>query len=165
MSEAEIPPVITVTEVGGPEWALWRALRLHALADSPAAFRSTLEEWSGPGDTEQRWRARLDSVLLNVVLALSGMPSAMVSATAPNEDGEILLISMWVAPHARGHGVGDAALIHATAWARRQPGFHRLMLTVAIDNVPAIALYKRHNFVDAGQVEGHPDERWMLQTG
>src|ERR1700749_2094683 len=101
MSEDEIPPAIAVTEVGGREWALWRALRLRALAESPAGFRSTLAEWSGPGDTEQRWRARLDSVPLNVVLALSGVPSGMVSATAPNEDGETLLMSMWVARHAR----------------------------------------------------------------
>jgi hypothetical protein len=33
-----------------------------ALAEAPEVFRSTLAEWSGGGDIEQRWRARLEDV-------------------------------------------------------------------------------------------------------
>lgn len=46
-------------------WRLWRELRLAALAEAPAAFGPTLEEWSGAADTEQRWRAHLEDVALN----------------------------------------------------------------------------------------------------
>lgn len=54
-----------------------------------------------------RWRARLSTVAFNVVANLNGMPAGMVSATVANQDATIELISMWVAPFARGHGVGD----------------------------------------------------------
>ena len=48
------------------DWQLWRELRLAALAEAPDAFGSTLAEWSGAGDTEQRWRTRLHGVALNL---------------------------------------------------------------------------------------------------
>jgi hypothetical protein len=41
------------------DWRLWRELRLGALAEAPHAFGSTLAEWQGPGDREERWRSRL----------------------------------------------------------------------------------------------------------
>ena len=164
MGSRETAPAVGVTEIGGDDWWRWRPLRQAALADSPAAFRSTLAEWSGAGDTERRWRDRLSSVALNLVLAWGGEPAGMVSATAPDEDGTVLVMSMWVAPRARGRGVGDAALERVGTWARRQPGFTRLMLTVEVDNQAAMRLYRRHGFVDAGPVPGHPDERWMRRN-
>ena len=44
------------------DWCQLRALRLAGLAEAPAAFGSALAEWTGKGDTEHRWRARLSSV-------------------------------------------------------------------------------------------------------
>ena len=58
------------------DWWLWRELRLAALAEAPAAFSSTLAEWSGAGDTEQRWRARLEGVALNIILTSAGEPAS-----------------------------------------------------------------------------------------
>jgi hypothetical protein len=52
-------------------------LRLAALAEAPAAFGSTLSDWSGPGDTEERWRARLASVAHNIVLEHGGSPAVL----------------------------------------------------------------------------------------
>lgn len=101
---------------------LWRELRLAALAEAPAAFGSTLAEWTGAGDTAQRWRARLLSVPLNIVLTYNGEAAGMVSATAPGDDGAIELISMWVAPFARGRGVGDAAVRRVLAFAETVRG-------------------------------------------
>jgi GNAT superfamily N-acetyltransferase len=42
----------------------------------------------------------------------------MVGATTSGGDDVIELISMWVAPFARGHGVGDAAIRRVLAWHR-----------------------------------------------
>lgn len=78
------------------DWQLWRRLRRGALSEAPGAVGSTLAEWSGAGDTEQRWRARLAGVALNLVLTVDGEPVAMVSATAPGTDGEVELIGLWV---------------------------------------------------------------------
>lgn len=63
------------------EWRVWRQFRLSALAQAPAAFSSILAQWSGPGDTEERWCARLRDVALNVVLTWDGAAVGMVSAT------------------------------------------------------------------------------------
>jgi ribosomal protein S18 acetylase RimI-like enzyme len=48
-------------------------------------------------------------VALNLVLTAHDKPVGMVSATAPSMDGEVELISLWVAPAGRGRGVGDEA--------------------------------------------------------
>ncbi|WP_325004908.1 hypothetical protein [Intrasporangium sp.] len=86
--------VIGVIEVGENDWPVWRHLRRAALTESPAAFGSTLAQWSGAGDTERRWRARLTSVALNLVLTMDGEPVGLVSATAPGADGHVELISL-----------------------------------------------------------------------
>ncbi len=81
--------VIDVVVLSPGDWRRWRELRRAALADAPAAFGSTLSEWTGAGDTEQRWRARLAAVALNVVLTLDDKPAGMVGATAPSRDGVV----------------------------------------------------------------------------
>ena len=126
--------VIDMLLLGPDDWRLWCELRLAALAEAPAAFGSILSGWSGPGDTEERWRARLASVALNIVLTWNGEPVGMVSATAPRGDGAIELISMWVAPFARGQGVGDAAVRRVLAWAQIEHGRSPVVLSVKANN-------------------------------
>lgn len=155
--------VIGILELGPGDWRLWRQLRLAALAEAPAAFCSTLSDWTGPGDTEARWRDRLSSVGLNVVLTWDGDPAAMVSATAPDPDGVVELISMWVSPVARGHGLGDAAVRHVLAWAAISQHAHAVVLSVKAHNDAAIALYRRQGLVDAGPRPDDPDQRLMLR--
>src|SRR5579875_3297701 len=58
---------VVLAAVGPEDWRRWRALRLAALAEAPWAFSSTLAQWSGPGDTEARWKDRLAGVALNLV--------------------------------------------------------------------------------------------------
>jgi ribosomal protein S18 acetylase RimI-like enzyme len=152
--------VIEVRELKPDEWQLWRAMRRAALAESPAAFGSTLAQWSGPGDTEERWRARLSSVPLNLVLTVDGEPVGMVSGTEPSDHRTIELISSWVAPSARGHGVADAAVSRVLQWARAEHAAD-VVLSVRAHNHPAMALYRRHGFTDAGPSPDDPAERLM----
>ena len=121
-----------------------------------------MAEWSGAGDTEQRWRARLEGVALNLILTSAGEPAGMVSATAPNPEGQIELISMWITPAARGQGVGDDAVRQVLAWARETFPASHVVLSVKTDNDYARTLYERHGFVDAGPSPDDPDERLML---
>ena len=151
--------MVEVLAVGPDDWRLWRRLRLAALAEAPAAFGSTLAEWSGPGDTEDRWRARLTDVPLNLVLTVDGEPAGMVSATDPCPDVE--LISMWVAPTARGQGVGDVAVRRVLDWALGERGADHVVLSMRTDNEPAARLYRRHGFVDIGPSPEDPRERLM----
>lgn len=64
--------MIDVLALTPDDWELWRQLRRAALTEAPASFGSTLADWSGDGDTEQRWRARLEDVALNLALAVDG---------------------------------------------------------------------------------------------
>lgn len=130
-------------------------MRREALAEAPCAFGSTLSEWSGRGDSEHRWRSRLESVPVNLVADRGGPAVGMVSVTAP-VDGEAEIISMWVAPDARGCGVGDA-LVQAALDHARALGAGRVALDVMADNGPALALYGRAGFLDLGWATG-PDE-------
>lgn len=143
------------------DWRLWRKLRLAALTEAPAAFAATLAEWSGAGDVEHRWRARLENVALNLVLTCEGEPVGMVSVTAPEADRDAELISMWVAPSARGRGVGDVAVRHVLAWVRQEYPGSGVALAVKKGNDHAQDLYRRHGFTDAGPLPEDPTGRLM----
>jgi len=153
--------MIEVVEVTPDGWRLWRELRLAALAEAPGAFGATLAEWSGAGDTERRWRDRLEGVALNLVIERDGEPAAMVSASTPDGDGPVEVMSMWVAPAGRGRGIGDEAIRQVLVWARENFPASDVVLSVKADNTHAIRLYRRHGFFDAGPSPYGPDERLM----
>ena len=138
---------VALTAVGPDDWRRWRALRLAALATSPEAFGSRPADWQGAG--EERWRERLADVAYNLVADLDGEPAGLASVTAPDGDGASRVLSLWVAPAARGRGVGEALLEALIAWAREH-GARDVELAVREGNAPAIALYVRLGFVDAG---------------
>ncbi len=133
------------------DWAMWRELRLAALADAPGAFGSRLSDWQGDGDREQRWRARLDIPgSFNVLAMAAGQPVGMASGV-PAADGAAELISMWVSPAARGRGVGDLLVGAVEQWAR-QARAGVLRLAVAQGNPAAVALYQRNGFSWTGEL-------------
>jgi RimJ/RimL family protein N-acetyltransferase len=68
---------------------------------------------------------------------------------------------LWVAPAARGHGVGDEAVRSVLAWATREHPDSPVVLSVKTANAPARRLYERHGFVDAGPSTDDPGERLM----
>lgn len=158
--------MIALTVLTAEHWRLWRELRLKALADSPCAFSSTLGEWQGEGDTERRWRDRLDNVPFNAIAYLDGSSAGMVSATTPDPvDESVALISMWVAPFARGRAIGDALVEAVIAWSAERQA-RCVVLDVMEGNDHAIALYRRHRFEDQGRVRSvsadEPPERSMV---
>lgn len=146
------------------DWPLFRSLRLEALREAAYAFGSTLDDWQGEGDTEQRWRQRLSDVPFNVIAHVNCAPAGMVSATKPNSKGAIELISMWVAPFARGTGVADALVNAVICWARAQQ-IGKLSLDVMEDNDRARAFFHRHGFADQGRIKNaattHPERRML----
>lgn len=153
--------VVDVLVLAADDWKLWRRLRRQALADAPAAFGSTLAEWSGEGDTEQRWRARLTSAGLNLVLLVGIESVGMVSALEVDADGEVELISLWVAPAGRRRGVGDEAVRRVVSWATDRRAARAVGLSVKADNEPARRLYERLGFQDIGVSPQDPSERRM----
>ena len=141
--------------LGDNDWRLWRQLQLEALAESPCAFSSKLGDWQGEGDSEARWRARLSTVSLNIVAEIDEIAIGMVSATAPNSEGTVELLSMWVGPPARGQGVGDALVRAVIQWAQEQQAC-RVVLAVFESNRHALGVYLRHQFTDCGDISTDP---------
>ncbi len=150
-------PGVRLQIVGASDWRLFREVRLQALHDAPYAFSSTLASWQGDGDREDRWRARLQSVPFNVVAHFEGRAAGMASGAWSDAAHEIELISMWVAPFARGKGVGDALVGAVLEWAEAQQ-IEAVELRVIKGNERARSFYRRLGFVDDGEVDS-PDGR------
>lgn len=143
--------VAEIRELTADDWRAWRALRLTALSEAPHAFGAKLADWQGDGDTEARWRARLTDRPFNVLASVDGRDAGMASGTTPDDEGVVDLHSMYVAPFARGHGVGDALIEAVAQWAALQDA-RTVRLQVFEDNAAAIALYRRCGFLEEGTV-------------
>jgi len=150
-----------VTRVSPDDWRRWRELRLAALADAPAAFNSKLADWQDAD--EDRWRRRLLDAPVNLIADLDGRPAGMASGTTTGDATEREVISLWVAPFARGRGIATALVLAVVGWAR-DAGARRVVLEVKADNDAARALYRRLRFVDAGDVDGRSDLRRMTRS-
>lgn len=135
------------------DWALWREVRLRALADAPQAFDSTLTDWQGEGDAEDRWRSRLVDVPFNLVGTIDGEAIGQVSGTALDDRGRCELISMWVDASVRGRGVGGALIDGVAEWAL-SVGASALVLSVRQSNTHAVDLYTRASFVPIDEPAG-----------
>src|SRR5437868_3226980 len=142
-----------LTSEEGPRF---RAIRLRALTDAPDAFGSTLEE--ALRRTADVW-AKQVSELPTIVAVSDGRDVGVVRCERDQTHNETAwLISMWVAPEARRHGVGGALVDAVIDWARSN-GVQRLLLDVADHNAPAIALYAAKGFTPNGEVSTLPPPR------
>jgi ribosomal protein S18 acetylase RimI-like enzyme len=159
-----------IRTLSGEDWAVWRGLRLAALSEAPYAFGSTLADWQGDGDREQRWRDRLEIPgSHNVVAVLDGVLSGMASGVPADSAGHVEIISLWVDPVARGRGVADRLIDEIEAWAVQACQAKTLRLAVTPGNVAAIALYRRQGFADTGELgdptsDGRGRELVMAKT-
>lgn len=138
--------MLTLRVIGPDDWQAWRELRLAALEEAPYAFGSRLADWQGENDREDRWRARLAIPGCRSFIAeLDGRPVGMSAGVPGEEPGVAELVSMWVEPAARGHGVGDFLIRAVERWAH-ESGARELHLAVADGNTAAIALYERNGY-------------------
>jgi GNAT superfamily N-acetyltransferase len=143
-------PVRRLTE---DDWATLRALRIAALTDAPDAFGSNLERELA--FDEETWRARLkQTARVTIVMEKDGEPIGLAGGVQEGHEAE--LVSMWVAPAARGKGVAAALIGAVLAWAAGA-GCRRISLWVTAGNDPAYALYLAQGFTPTGEREPLPD--------
>ncbi|WP_406234572.1 GNAT family N-acetyltransferase [Nocardia sp. NBC_01009] len=128
------------------DWAGFRDIRLRALADAPSAFGSTLA-WA-QARTEQDWR-RLLAQRAQFLASAGGVDIGTVGGLDDVERDGAHLISMWVAPEARGTGVSGLLMRAVIAWAA-EAGYRAVWLEVSDGNTAAERLYLRHGFVRTG---------------
>ena len=140
-----------IARIGADDWERFRAVRLMSLSDSPAAFGSRHADWvDAPAE---RWRSRLTHVPLTLLAHDRTTDVGVVSAQPAGPDW-VELISMWVAPAARGTGLAGRLVGAVVGWAAGQGRSTYLM--VRSDNVGARTAYERAGFVDTGVPERWP---------
>ena len=147
--------MVLVREVDTREWETLRDVRLAALREAPYAFASTYAR-EAPF-TEEQWRGRLSarSVTFFGCAGEAAEPAGLAGVFV--EDGAAEVVSMWVRPGARGHGVGAALVDAAAGWAKAR-GHDTLYLWVTETNAPARVLYERCGFTPTGERQPLPSD-------
>jgi GNAT superfamily N-acetyltransferase len=145
---------VDVRALTGDEWRLKRELRLAALKDSPDAFASSYAREAHR--TEADWRTWPAGGAFFAAFAPAFAPSAALPVGEPlgivgtwvaaADPRTTHLISMWVAPVARGRGVAAALVDAVVGWARDRD-HHTVELEVAGGNAPAMSAYLRCGFI------------------
>ena len=166
---ADVPgPGVRIVRVTGRDWRTLREVRLHALAEAPSAFGSTLERelayeehtWRERAGAGRTFLARLDGDVV-------GLVSYYVE---PGREDERQLVSMWVDPRARGSGAA-VQLVAAVREAAAVEGARVLTLFVADGNDRARRLYEGLGFRPTGERQPLPsnpargEERYAVRLG
>ncbi len=151
---------IVIERLGPDEGERLRAIRLRALRDTPEAFASSYEKESQ--FSPDKWAERLKNPESRWMVATAGGADVgLVHGRA--EEGRMHLLAMWVAPEARGAGVG-ARLVDATvAWAREY-GAEEVELWVVDGNEPARILYARKGFTPTGRTMTLPSHSGLTES-
>ena len=146
-----------IRSLGPDDAAAFQALRLRALRESPEAFGSTHEEEADtplPTIADRLGADARDgnSFVLAAVLddALVGL-AACFRNTRLKERHRASIGGMYVAPEARGRGLGARLLDAVVARARQWPGLEQLTLTVVPESAAARRLYLRQGFQPFGR--------------
>lgn len=137
------------------------ASALAAYMADPAVYGQLLQL---PYPSEVAWHARLSapnapgSMDLSLVAELGEQVVAsagLYSSSSHLRRRHTIGLGISVASPAQGRGVGDALMAALIDYADRWTPLLRIELTVFADNVRAIALYRRHGFVQEGYLRGY----------
>jgi putative acetyltransferase len=126
----------------------------------PAVFAGLLQL---PYPGVEAWRKRLESraheqdqlhllaLAEGIVVGSAGLQSLAWTPRRRHVAG----LGISVAAAWQGKGVGDELMRRLLEWADSWAGYLRIELTVYVDNARAIALYRKHGFVEEGVNRAH----------
>lgn len=136
----------------------FQALRLRGLLECPEAFASSHEEEADTpmAEIERRLEPRGDAAIFGAfvgdrLVALVGLQRESLAKLAH----KAFVWGVYVAPEARGRGVGAQLMRHALAHASSTLGARQVNLGVNTRNTAAIALYRKLGFVTYGLEQGY----------
>jgi ribosomal protein S18 acetylase RimI-like enzyme len=145
-----------IRPLGASDAAVFQQCRLRALREAPESFGSTYAEEQGLSvETVAGLLAPADGpaqVVLGAFSEVDGDGDALVGITVCHRERKLkashkaTIGGMYVAPEARGRGIGRALLERAVAEARNWPGVEKLTLTVVERAEAARALYRAAGF-------------------
>jgi ribosomal protein S18 acetylase RimI-like enzyme len=159
----ESQPGFWLQPVGPDDWRSHREIRLEMLRDAPDAFWFTVADEVGLPESD--WRARIERTWLVHARDVSGVlgSAGLGSHWEPDRSDTVTLFGMYVAPRGRGRRVGEA-LVRAVLEEARCRGCPEVILEVASNNAPAIALYERCGFVRTGMTHPHPRDETIHEV-
>jgi ribosomal protein S18 acetylase RimI-like enzyme len=153
---------IRVRQIQSWEGAALRDIRLRAIADRPDAFAVSLAQTLA--ETDEGWtswatRSALGDAHILYVAEDSGTWIGMVGGmpAMPNGEAGAELISLWVDPAYRGHGLGRHLVEQIISWGRDHR-VRQLELWVTTHNTAAIELYRKSGFRDEGKSQPSPSD-------
>jgi ribosomal protein S18 acetylase RimI-like enzyme len=155
--------MVQIREVGADGWQAMRDVRLAALRDAPDAFASTYEREAA--FTEADWQRRIaeGGNFLAYAPELGAAPAGIVGGFEAGP-GTVELVSLWVRPQARGHGIGRALVQAVAGWAGAK-GISRVHLWVAENNDHARLLYERCGFSPTAERQSLPSNVELTEIG
>ena len=143
---------------GADDPARLRELRLEMLADTPIAYLERVEDarrhppayWA---DRVRRYAGGVDRTLY-VAEAADGTWVGQAGGYLDLQ-GLAYLVSVYVRPAQRGHGLVERLTAPVLDWARAR-GSTEIRLEVAEENGRAVAAYRRLGFAPTGRSQPHP---------
>jgi len=144
---------LTIRALAPSDSAAFQALRLRGLQECPEAFASSYdEEVATPiAEIEKRLQPKADSAIFGAfedsgLCALVGLQREGMIKLAHKS----LIWGVYVAPEARGRGVGAKIMSHALSYGASVLGTRQVNLGVNTRNTAAVDLYKRLGFIEYG---------------
>lgn len=152
---------VEVRRVTSTDAARLKRVRLAALEDAPSAFGSTHEAEATQSDDDWAQRAIAGSGGSGRATFFAQLDDQIVGLVGGHRETQaspvVELVSMWVAPHVRGHGVGALLVEAVTTWAR-ETNATKVSLWVTSGNTPAELLYESKGFVRTGERQPLPSD-------
>jgi len=140
---------VTIRPSRAKDAAAYRELRLQSLRDHSEAFAADYDETLARPIEE--WQERMRRAGPNGISYVAEAQNELIGMTAlrredqPKTRHSAWLVSVYVRPDWRGHGVADALIEACVDWARML-GVRIVKLGVAATNVAAIRCYTRLGF-------------------
>jgi GNAT superfamily N-acetyltransferase len=138
--------VVEVRALAPDEWGRLKAIRLEALADSPLAYTTTLDEASRFPDSVWQERASgsahgLEQITMIGVDGRKTVAMGVGLLRRNRRHSLVAIVSVYVSPEYRRSGTGGAVMRGIEAWARRN-GADATSLWVVDDNERARVFYE-----------------------
>jgi GNAT superfamily N-acetyltransferase len=142
-----------IRRIRADEWQRLRAFRLHALADAPMAFGSTLAQEEAFSDDVWHDRAAGSAEGVDRITFIAeregrwlGMATGLLGGP---DDSFPMLVGMFVDGSARRRGLGADLVESIVRWVQDR-GCGKLILWVTSNNEAAVELYRRCRFRPTG---------------
>jgi len=146
------------------EWQVLRDIRLAALRDAPNAFGSTFAKQAALLEADWRRRISRGGTFFGYLPEVNGTEPTGLVGSFQEKPGTVELVSLWVRPHARGLGVGEALVDAVVGWAaERKAASVHLWLTET--NQHALVLYERCGFALTGERQPLPPKPELTEIG